>query len=359
MKGFDIHRALKKTSKKFGKAPGTLEYTGDYKGESTKITFYSFDADNLYETEISDLSQLNKKLPDNKINWIRIHGFRDIETIEEIGNIFGINSLVLEDALNPFQRAKIEDFGEYLYVAIKVFESGKTIYDVNAHQMNIILKDNCVITLNESKEPYLDLILERVKRSEGRIRRNGHDYFLNALLDLIVDSYFIVLEGISDTIEDLEKQFREKETRDFIGQVHDLRRPLTAVRRAVWPIRDIIAYLDSDSSKLISDNMKVYIRDVYDHTLNIIETVESMRDVTASLRDLHMTNLSNRLNEIMKTLTIISTIFIPLTFIAGVYGMNFKYMPELNIAWAYPLVWLVMIIVAGLMFVYFKKKDWL
>lgn len=359
MKGFDIHSALKRTSKKFGKAPGTLEYTGEYKSEPTKIIMYSFDSEEFSEKEIDNVQELSSELPKNKINWIRLHGFRDIPTIEQIGKIFGINTLVLEDALNPFQRSKVEDFGEYLYVTLKVFEGGKNIYNVRAHQMNIILKDNCVITLNESKEPYLDLILERVKRKEGRIRRNGHDYFLNILLDIIVDSYFIVLEGISDTIEDLEKQYREKETKNFISQVHDLRRPLAAVRKAVWPIRDIIAYLDSDASELISDNVKLYIRDVYDHSLNIIETAESMRDVTASLRDLHMTELSNRMNEIMKTLTIISTLFIPLTFIVGVYGMNFKYMPELNVPWAYPLVWLIMIIIAVLMLLFFKKKDWM
>ncbi|TYB32575.1 MAG: magnesium/cobalt transporter CorA [Flexistipes sinusarabici] len=359
MKGFDIHSALKRTSKKFGKAPGTLEYTGDYKAEPTKIMMYSFDSENFSENEIDDVQELKRELPKDKINWIRLHGFRDISKIRQIGEMFDINSLVLEDTLNPYQRAKVEDLGNYLYITLKVFEGGKTLYDINAHQMNIILMDNCVITLNESKEPYLDIIFERVKRNEGRIRTKGHDYFVNAVLDLIVDSYFIVLEGVSDNLEDLEKRLREKDIKDFVGSVYDLRRLLTSVRRAIWPIRDIIAYLDSGASRLVSDGIKFYIKDIYDHTMHLVETVESLRDVTASLLDLHMTDLSNRMNEIMKTLTIIATIFIPLTFIVGVYGMNFKYMPMLDEPWGYPLVWVVMILIAALMFLYFKKKDWM
>jgi len=359
VKGFDIHSALKRTSKKFGKAPGTLEYTGDYKAEPTNIVMYSFDSENFSENEIDDVQELSRELPKDKINWIRLHGFKDISKIRQIGEIFDINSLVLEDTLNPYQRAKVEDLNDYLYITLKVFEGGETLNDVNAHQMNIILMGNCVITLNESKEPYLDLILERIKGSEGRIRAKGHDYFVNAVLDLIVDSYFIVLEGISDNLEDLEKRLREKDVKDFVGSVYDLRRLLTSVRRAIWPIRDIIAYLDSGASRLISDGIKFYIKDIYDHTMHLVETVESLRDVTASLLDLHMTDLSNRMNEIMKTLTIIATIFIPLTFIVGVYGMNFKYMPMLDVPWGYPLVWVVMILIAVLMFLYFKKKDWM
>jgi len=358
LKEFDIYQALRRASKKFGKAPGTLEYTGDYKAEETTITHYCFDARDFSENGVDDIAQLYSDLPDEKINWIRVHGFKDIKKIEEIGEIFGINSLILEDSLNPFERSKIEDLGEYIFITVKVFESSDSIRNIIMHQMNIILMKNCVITLNESKEPYLDLILERIKRSEGRIRRKGHDYFVNAILDLIVDSYFIVLEGISDKIEDLEKQFREKNVKNFVNTVYELRRVLTYVRRAVWPIRDIVAYLDSDTSRLISDGMKFYIKDVYDHTVHIIETVESLRDVTASLLDLHMTDLSNRMNEVMKTLTIISTIFIPMTFIAGIYGMNFKYMPELQIPWAYPLVLLIMGIIAVGMFLFFKRKDW-
>ncbi|AEI15934.1 magnesium and cobalt transport protein CorA [Flexistipes sinusarabici DSM 4947] len=359
MKGFDIHSALKRTSKKFGKAPGTLEYTGDYKAEPTSIIMYSFDTESFSENEVDDVQKLKRELPKGKVNWIRLHGFRDIPKIRQIGQIFDINSLVLEDALNPYQRAKVEDMGNYLYITLKVFEGGKTLHDINAHQMNIILMDNCVITLNEAREPYLDLILDRIKRSEGRIRGKGHDYFVNAVVDLIVDSYFIVLEGISDNLENLEKKLREKDVKDFVGSVYDLRRLLTSVRRAIWPIRDIVAYLDSGASKLVSDEIKFYIKDIYDHIMHLIETVESLRDVTASLLDLHMTDLSNRMNEIMKMLTIISTLFIPLTFIVGVYGMNFKYMPELDVRWAYPVVWLVMIIIAGLMLLFFKKKDWI
>jgi magnesium transporter len=265
----------------------------------------------------------------------------------------------LEDILNTEQRPKMEEFGDYLYFVLKMLYPGENNDEIEAEQISIILGSNFVISFQEHEGDVFNAVRERIRKNKGRVRKSGADYLAYALMDSIVDNYFLILEQIGERIEATEQQLTENPTPETLHAIRDLKREMIFLRKSVWPLREVISNLERCESPLIHESLGAYLRDVYDHTIQIIDTVESLRDMISGLLDVYLSSISNRMNEVMKVLTIFASIFIPLTFVAGVYGMNFKFMPELEWGWGYFAVLCVMALTAGTLLVYFRRKKWL
>ena len=253
----------------------------------------------------------------------------------------------------------MEDFNDYLFVVLQMLQYNEKENETKTEQVSIILGANYVISFQEDEGDVFDLIRERIRTDRGRIRRMGADYLAYSLLDAIVDNYFMVLEKIGEKIEDIEDELIKNPAQEVLHAIHSLKRELVFLRKSVWPLREVISRLERWDSHLIDKSMDIYLRDVYDHTIQVIDALETFRDMLSGMLDIYLSSVSNRMNEVMKVLTIIATIFIPLTLITGIYGMNFKYMPELDWSWGYPMVYIAMLIVSGVMLVYFRRKRWL
>ncbi len=352
-------RLIKKRSKKAGLPPGTLVHIGEKKSETPKITIMDYDETNFQEKEIKTIEEclLFKDKP--TVTWINIDGLHQIEILEKIGECYGLHPLVLEDILNTDQRPKMEDYGDYIYIVLKMLDQGNKSNEIVTEQISLILGPNFVFSFQEKEGDVFDPIRERIRNGKGRIRKMGGDYLAYALLDSIVDNYFIILEKLSEKIEYLEEKLITRPTPETLQTIHHLKREMIFLRKAVWPLREVIGGLERNESSLIKESTKIYLRDIYDHTIQTIDTIETFRDMVSGMLDIYLSSVSNRLNSVMKVLTIIATIFMPLTFLAGIYGMNFKYMPELTWRWGYPVLWLIMIGIGIFMLAYFKKKNWL
>lgn len=290
------------------------------------------------------------------VTWINIDGIHDVGVIEKIGKEFDVHTLILEDILNTGQRPKFEDMEKYLFVVLKMLrlENGTVV----AEQVSLIVGSNYVISFQEQVGDVFEVIRERIRSAKGKIRKMGADYLAYTLLDSIVDNYFAVLENFGERIEVMEEELVVEPDQQTLHQIHGLKRQLINLRKSVWPLREVIGGLERSESELIKDETEVFLRDVYDHTIQVIDSVETFRDMVSGMLDIYLSSVSNRMNEVMKVLTIFAAIFIPLTFIAGVYGMNFEYMPELKYRWGYFGVWGVIICVAAAMLIYFKRKKW-
>lgn len=353
-------RLVRRVIKKPGTPPGTLVHTGQQRVEEVRVRLMDYDGGSFQEREIP-LDQLASCFPFRDtatVTWINVDGLHDPTVVESIGQHFGLHPLVLEDILSVGQRPKLEEYEGYLFVELNMLHMGEGFL-VQDEQLSLVLGPGWVLTFQERPGDVLDVIRERLRSSKGRIRERGADYLAYALIDAVVDSYFGVLERVGDQAELLEEEALDHPSPRTMHRIHEVRREIIVIRKSVWPVRDLLAGLLRAESSLVKEGTRVFLRDVYDHAIQAIDTVESLRDVAGSLMDLHLSTLSNRTNEVMKVLTIMATIFIPLTFIAGVYGMNFAFMPELEIWWGYPAVWGVMLTVAGGMLVFFRRRGWL
>ena len=353
-------RLTKKRSKKAGLPPGTLIHIGERKAEEPKITVIDYDEANYQEKEIKKIEEcfLFREMP--TVTWINIEGLHEIGTLERLGECYGFHPLVLEDILNTDQRPKMEDYGDYIYIVLKMLNHNGKSNGIVTEQVSIILGSNFVISFQEGGEgDVFNPIRDRIKSGKGRIRKMGADYLAYALLDAVVDNYFIIMEKLGESIELLEEKLITHPTPDSLRIIHHLKREMIFLRKAIWPLREVISGLERGELALFKESTRIYLRDVYDHTIQVIDTIETFREMVSGMLDIYLSSVSNRLNSVMKVLTIIATIFMPLTFLAGVYGMNFKYMPELEWKWGYPVVWLVMIVIGVSMLIYFRKKRWL
>jgi magnesium transporter len=267
--------------------------------------------------------------------------------------------LTLEDVLNTTQRPKVESFDDYLFIVIKMLEYDKEKDVISSEQLSLVLGKSVLITFQEDVGDVFTPVRERIRKGKGRIRTGGCDYLAYALIDAIVDNYFVILEKVGQRLEVVEETIDDDPDDNILEDIHTIRRELIYLRKQVWPLREIITYLQKDGAPLISEATGPFLRDVYDHTIQVIDSIESFRDVLSGLQDLYLSIISNRMNEVMKVLTIIATIFIPITFIAGIYGMNFSHMPELTWRWGYPAVWLLIIGIAVVMIVFFRRKNWI
>ncbi|MFQ6052090.1 MAG: magnesium/cobalt transporter CorA [Candidatus Hydrothermarchaeota archaeon] len=352
-------KLIKKRSEKVGLPPGTLVHIGEKKTEKVRITIIDYDETNFEEKQIKTVEECFPFKDKSTVTWINIDGIHDLEIIKKIGRHFDLHPLILEDIVNTEQRPKTEDFGDYIYIILKMLYYNEKEDEIQAEQVSLILGANFVISFQERKGDLFSPIRERIASGKGRIRKMGADYLTYALIDTIVDSYFIILEKLGEKIESMEEELVANPTPETLRAIDHSKREMISLRKSVWPLREIVSLLERGESILIHESTRIYLRDVYDHTIQVIDTIETSRDTLSGMLDIYLSSISNRMNQVMKVLTIIATIFIPLTFIAGIYGMNFGYMPELESPWGYPVVLLVMVGIGISMLVYFKRKKWL
>jgi len=351
------------SSKQPGSAPGTLVHVGEQKLEQVLLTVHDYDEEHLDEIPISEIEESTPYLESVSKTWIRVRGIHDIEKLQTIWSYFDLHPLIQEDILHTNQRPKAEKYENNIFFVLRMLSFHDENQVLESEQVSIVLGPNYVLSFQESDTSIFNPILERLKLG-GRIRKLGPDYLTYALIDVIVDHYFKVLSSFGDQLETLEDELLEDPTEKSLQKIHHLRRELIFFRKSVWSLRDTLNGVIRDETPFIKEKNKVFIRDVYDHMVQIIDNIENYREMILGMHDMYMSFVSNRMNEIMKVLTIIATIFIPMTFIAGIYGMNFNpevsplNMPELNWYWGYPVVWLVMIGIAITMFLYFKRKGW-
>ena len=334
-------------------------YIGKEKTEKVKVTCIDYDGDHFEEKEVKTIDECFPLKDKPAATWINIDGVHQLDNIEQIGNQFKIHPLVLEDIMNTGQRPKMEDFTDYLFIVLKMLHYDEKENDTKTEQVSLILSTNYVISFQENEGDVFDPIRERIRTDRGRTRKMGADYLAYSLIDAIVDNYFMVLEKIGEKIEDIEDEMVKNPTPEVLHSIHRLKRELIFLRKSVWPLREVISRLERWESPLIDKSMNIYLRDVYDHTIQVIDALETFRDMLSGMLDIYLSIVSNRMNEVMKVLTIIATIFIPLTLVAGIYGMNFKYMPELDSPWGYPMVYMIMLAVSAVMLMYFRRKKWL
>jgi magnesium transporter len=352
-------RLFYRKARKAGLPPGTLVHVGEKKIEKPRITVLDY---NEKELDEKSLEMVEKTFPfrdRSTVSWINIDGLHDVDFIEKIGIHFNIHPLTLEDIVNTDQRPKIEDMGDYIFIILKMISFNNTEKRVQDEQVSFILGKNVVISFQERIGDVFESIRERIRNNKGRIRKMGSDYLVYTLIDAIVDNYFGVLEIVGDQIESMEDEVMTDPTPDTLKTLHKLKRRLLFLRKSVWPLRELINHLERGESYLIKKQTRPYLRDMYDHTIQVVEMLETMRDMNSGMFDMYLSSVSNKMNEVMKVLTIMATIFIPLTFIAGIYGMNFEYMPELKWRFAYFGVWGIMLLAVTGMIIYFKRKKWL
>ena len=349
---------VKKYQKKVGLPPGTLIHVGKERVEKVKITIIDYDEEQFAEKEVEKVEDCFPFKDKPSVTWINIDGVHQIDMIETIGKHFGLHPLVLEDIVNTRQRPKMEDFGDYIFVVLKMIYFDEKENVIKAEQVSLITGPNFVISFQEREGDVFNAIRDRLRGSKGRIRKMGADYLAYALMDSVVDNYFVILETVGEKLEDMEEELMTNPTPETVHVIHNLKRDLILLRKAVWPLREILSGLERGESTLIHKSTRIYLRNVYDHTIQVIDAIETSRDMLSGMLDIYLSSVSNRMNEVMKVLTIIATIFIPLTFVAGLYGMNFQYMPELGWRWGYFAVLLVMVVIGIFMVAYFKRKKW-
>ncbi len=352
-----MKKLLKKRSRKAGLSPGSLVHIGEVRQADPHTEVITYDRERV------DVSQpaLEKECPlppvEGAVTWLNVEGIGRLELLKRLGDCYGIHPLVLEDIANTDQRPKAEEYDKYLFVVLKMLiplDSG-----VSSEQVSFVLGDGWLLTFQEGLDgdPF-NPVRQRLKNPQGRIRSQGADFLAYSLMDVIVDNYFLVLEQVAESIEVMEEELMRAPSQRTLAEIYRLKRDLLFIHKAIWPLREVINSMIRRDSALVKESTLIYLRDLYDHTIQVIETVETLRDMLSGMLDIYLSSVSYRMNGIMKVLTIIATIFMPLTFIVGLYGMNFKHMPELEWAWGYPSVLLLMLIVTVGMLIFFRRKKW-
>lgn len=353
-----LKKKISRVEGKMGKAPGTVSYLGTKEKTDSIVYATEYDMDGVEVLELTDIEQILQLKSSNKTDWINVVGITDEPFIEALGKSFGLNPLLLEDAINTEQRPKIDEYEEYIFGVFKMLYLNDKAEIVNEH-VALVLMENSVMVFQEVKEDVFDGVRNRIHSKQGRIRTRGADYLFFALLDAIIDNYFLVLEHINERIEVLEEEVYSNPKPIVAQNIQQLKKDVLKIRRWIYPVKELIARLIDSESPLITKDTKLFLRDAHDHTLEINESLQIYREMSMSLMEMYMSNMSNKMNEVMKVLTIMASIFIPLTFIAGVYGMNFENIPELHFQNGYYYVWGLMITIFIGMLIYFKKKSWL
>ncbi|AKB44250.1 magnesium/cobalt transporter CorA [Methanosarcina vacuolata] len=342
-----------------GLAPGALVHVGEKKVDKVVIRVLAYNSEELVERKLEKIEDcLEFKDHPNLNFWINVDGLDRVDIIEKLGSYFNIHPLTLEDVLNTRQRPKTEDYDSYIYSVLKMILLDTKTKEITIDQVSIIIGPNYVLSFQEREGEVFDMVRERFKNPASRLRKSGVDYLAYGLIDAVIDNYFVILEHFGYKIEYLEEGLVLHPRPETLKTIQKYKRDMITLRKSIWPLRELISGLQRIESDLIKETTRVYLRDVYDHTIQVIDTVEDFRDILSSMVDIYLSSISFRMNEVMEVLTVIATIFIPLTFISGVYGMNFEYMPELKWRWGYPTVMFGMILLAVSMFAYFKKRRW-
>lgn len=353
-------KLFKKRSKKAGLPPGTLIYTGDVKNTEIKLDVFNYEENRLDEKEVKKIEECLEFKDKPGITWINIDGILKNEDLEKLGKIFNIHPLALEDILSIDQRPKEEDFINNIYVVLKMLSYNDLTSEIISEQVSLIIGSNYLISFQEGiKGDVFNSVRAKIRSGKGKTRISGSDYLAYSLLDTIVDNYFVILEKLGDRIEIVEESILKKSSESNVHDIHKLKREMIFLHKSVWPLREVISGLLREDSPLIKDSTKIYLRDVYDHTIQIMDTVETYRDILSGMLDIYLSNISYKLNEVMRVLTIVSTVFTPPIFIAGIYGMNFEFLPEIKWKYGYPFALFLMITSSLSMLLYFKRKKWI
>ena len=351
--------SLNNISEKTGMSPGALVHIGDVLEVETRISLIDYSKESMEEKIVQSIDDILQNTEKDTVTWVNIEGLRNVELIDSIGQIFDIHPLVLEDILNTHQRPKFEEYDHYLYFVLKGLSPGSGKFSVNSEQISILVLDKCVFTFKEKKDDLFLPLKKRLKNSKGQLRNLGSDYLAYAILDLIIDSNFLLLDYLDEITSSVEEELLTNPTQATLDTIQRIKRELVNTKRAISPLREMLNAILRSETKFIHEKTYIYFRDVHDHVLHITESLESYRDILSGLLNIYISSVSNKMNEVMKVLTVFASIFIPLTFIAGIYGMNFENMPELKWKWAYPTLWFFFIMIPLVLLMYFRKKRWL
>ena len=352
--------SLSTAAEKSGLPPGSLVHVGNIQETVTRISVIDYSEDNIEEKQIQSVDQILKYKASDSVTWVVIEGLKNVEIVERIGKMFGIHNLVLEDILNSHQRPKFEEYDDHLYIVLKCLLPEDDDFTLGYEQISLLVLKNFVFAFKEKKDDLFLPVLQRIRLNKGRLRKLGADYLTYAILDIIVDQNFILIDSLDESISALEDDLLASDpTKNTLNTIQRLKRNVIIIRRHVSPVRELISGMLRSESDLIDEKTLIYLRDVYDHALRITESIESYREVLTGQLDIYISSISNKMNEVMKVLTVFASIFIPLTFLAGIYGMNFEYMPELKWKWAYPTLWIAFITIPLVFLGYFKRKKWL
>ena len=356
---FSLLHPFKRYSQKVGLPPGTLIYVGEERAEPIRITIIDYDETHLHEREVQTIEECLPFIDNESVTWIQIEGIHDITMVEELGAYFGVDHLLLEDLMSPTQLPKIEVYEDYAFIILKNLDYNTASARTSREQISLIIGLNFVISVQENRSGIFTSIQNRLRNAQGRIRQMQSGYLTYALIDIIVDHYFIALEKVDERVEALQEEIMTNPSSDVLAKINALRAEILLLRRPILPLRDVLVEILHGDTPLLDENIPPYFHDVYDHLIEVIQMLEMLRATVSGLFDIYTSAVSHRMNEVMKVLTIVATFFIPLTFIAGIYGMNFKFMPELESQWGYPVVLLAMLGISIGMFVFFKFKKWL
>jgi len=354
-----VSDSISNVSDKAGMSPGSLVHIGEMVDAESRMSVIDYSQENIEEQSIQSTDELLRFIDKNTVTWLNVEGLKDVELIESIGGILNIHPLVLEDILNTHQRPKFEEYDDYLYIVLKGLTLENEKFAVSYEQISILVLNNFIVTFKEKQDDIFAPLKQRLKNGKGRIRKLGSDYLAYAILDTIVDQKFILLDSIDEVIESIEGELLANPTSETLVTIQGIKRELIYIRKSISPLRELLSSALRSESVLIRQETHIYFRDVYDHVIRITESIESYRDMLSGLLDIYISSVSNKMNEVMKVLTVFASIFIPLTFIAGIYGMNFEYMPELKWRWAYPTLWVSFISIPIVLLLYFKGKKWL
>jgi magnesium transporter len=345
--------------RKAGLAPGTVVYFGERKAERVTIRLMDYGPESFREDEPGSVEDCLASRDTATVSWINVDGLHDTEILQRLCGHFGIHPLVQEDIVNTTQRPKFEDYGDYVYLVCRMMTYDAEARQLVSEQISLVVGKTWVLSFQERQGDVFEPVRERARQGKGRLRRLGPDYLAYALVDAVVDNYFVILEQMGEQIEILEAELLSAPARDHLAAIHAFKREIVLMRRSVWPLREVVGAILREESALMEEATRFFFRDLYDHTIQVADAVDSLRDILSSLQDLYLSSVSNRMNEVMKVLTIMGSVFIPLTFVAGIYGMNFAHMPELAWRWSYPLFWLVILGLAGALVTWFRRRGWL
>jgi magnesium transporter len=353
-----MNKILRKRSHKTGMAPGTLLHIGEHTLSKIRLSYLEYnDQAYLEEADVS-IDTCLKRIETPLMTWIQVYGVSDPSVISALGSHFHLHSLILEDVLNTTQRAKLDTYEDQVFIVSRFLKYNELDHELKDEQVSIVFGPNYLISFLEKDEDTFKPVKDRIRQGNNRLRKEGPDYLAYALLDLVVDQYFVVLEKVDIDLDKLEEELTHTPKPDTVKKMRKAKREMIFLRKSIWPMRDVISRLQKIEPPLVSTSLQVYLRDVYDHLVQTIDIIEGFRDVVSGMMDVYLSNINIKTNEIMKVLTIVSTIFVPLTFISSLYGMNFEYMPELHYKFGYPLILLLLISIAGCMLYYFHRKRW-
>jgi magnesium transporter len=354
-----INRKVFRRGKKAGMSPGTPVFVGEQKRDKIDISIIDYSRQHLEEIQNAGLDDCIRLRDSPNITWINVNGIHDVNAIQTLANLFGLHPLTTEDISNTNQRPKVEEFDDYILFALKMLIYAEDKNIIETENVSLVLGENYVISFQEREGDVLDPLRQRIRSGKGKIRGEGADYLVYAIMDGVVDEYFVALEKLGDHIEDIDDEILTAPDASHMHELHRLKREIVFLRKAIWPLRENASVIEKSTSPLMGESIRPFLRDLYDHTIQIIDLVETYRDIIGGMHDTYLSSVSNRMNEVMKVLTIIGTIFIPLTFIAGIYGMNFDYMPELKWTWGYFGLLGIMAAIAIVMLGIFRKRKWL